>query len=173
MTPTMVEQTTGLLMNGHPHELRVLRPVPDKDPEVLSGVFGSPAELAQAASAWDGQAHCYMSLNPVSVEPHALRRGKAVEDKQITRIDWLGIDLDPRDADVDLSGEVHAVLEYLVNEMEFPMPVIASSGRGYWLLFRVAQENTPDKAILRKSFLAALHKRFPVVDTASSMRPGS
>ena len=162
MMSTMVEQTTSLLMNGHPHELRVFRP----RSEVLSGIYGTPTELAQAAARWDGKAQVYMTLNPTRVEPHPLRAGSAVKDEDVSRIDWLGIDLDPQDAEVDLSHEVDRVLEFLVNEMHFPMPVLASSGRGYWLLFRIAQENTPEKARLREGFLKALHQRFDVVDTS-------
>ncbi len=148
--------TARLIMNGKPHELRTV--VPQPKAIVSSGVFATAEELARAAEKFDGYSHCYIGLNPTSVDPYPVRRGEAVSDAQIARVRWLGVDIDGDDPD-----SVYGCLKF---EYGFPEPVLAFSGRGWWLLWRIDQANTLENAELRRRFLSALKERFPDVDVS-------
>jgi hypothetical protein len=159
-----VARTAAAIMNGRPHELRVIGDA------ISSGVYATAEELAGAAHHHDGAGHVYIGLNPTSVQPHPVRRarsGEGVSDKQVERVDWLGVDVDPvADEDVfDLAAEVN---DYLLSEIGFPEAgVFASSGRGAWLLWRLDQDNTASSADLRRRFLLGLKSRSPQVDTST------
>ena len=156
MSETLFEITKAarLLMNGRPHELRVIG---DK---VQSGVYETPERLADAAVKFDGNANVYIGLNPTSKPPYDMRPGDAVGDANIERIRWLPVDID--------NGEPPMpVVDYLTTA-GFPRPIIASSGRGWWLLYHVDQPNTPGMAELRHRFLMALKAKFPGVDVSVS-----
>ena len=149
-----ITKTARLLMNGRPHELRVI------GTKVQSGVYETPERLAQAAVEFDGAANVYIGLNPTSKPPYDIRPGDAVGDVNIERIRWLPVDID--------NGEPPMpVVDYLTTA-GFPRPIIASSGRGWWLLYHVDQPNTPDMADLRHRFLMALKAKFPGVDVSVS-----
>jgi AAA domain len=154
-----------IVMNGQPHELRAI----GVGGAVYSGVFSTPAEIADLAHELDGAVHCYLGLNPTTLKPHDIDRvgtGEGVSDAQIARVDWLGVDVDPV-TDEDVFPVAAEVNDYLL-ELGFPEAgVFGSSGRGYWLLWRVEQVNTPETADLRRRFLLALKRRWPQVDAAT------
>lgn len=85
-------------------------------------------------------------------------------DADIARRRWILIDLDPvRPSDTNSSdGEKVAayrkcreVFKFLRNE-GFYTPIVADSGNGYHLYYRVDMDNTPENTELVKNFLGAL-----------------
>jgi len=152
-----VIDAASLVMDGEPHELRII----DKDRRVASGVFATPEELSAAALDYDGRANVYIGLNPTSLAPYPLRQGAAVKDQDVSRIRWLGIDVDGADA-IDVALEID---EYLRGR-GWGMPVLAGSGVGYWLLYRIDQENTWENAGLRRLVLVGLKTLWPAVDVS-------
>ena len=95
----------------------------------------------------------------------------ATKDADIVRRPWLLIDFDPhspeRGADDSATDEekaaaharMQAVREYLC-EMGFPDPVVADSGNGWHLLYRIDLPNDDDAKDLVREVLRALSERF-------------
>lgn len=117
-------------------------------------------DLAKAAAEWDGRAKgVYITLNPV--RPELLARaanrlripvapGEATTaDHDILRRVWLPVDLDPvrpsgissTELEHDLALQAQArVFEYLAS-LGWPEPVMADSGNGAHLLYRIDLPN--------------------------------
>jgi hypothetical protein len=149
------------VMNGEglAHELRVIgEHLGERVTE--SGRFDTAGVLAHWAERCDGKADVYMTVNPSRFgATHILKRGRATSDGQIARIRWLPVDYDAVEEPV-------ALREYL-DGLGFPEPFVGFSGHGWWLLYRVDQENTPESTDLRRRALAALKDTFAPVDTTS------
>jgi hypothetical protein len=81
-------------------------------------------------------------------------------------VDWLGVDVDPV-GDENVFSVAAEINDYLLG-LGFPEAgVFGSSGRGFWLLWRVEQDNTPEATDLRRRFLLALKRRWTQVDAAT------
>ena len=149
------------LMNGRPHELRVLG-----SSRVVAGVYATPEELASAAAEADGLANVYVTANPVSLEPVDAREvgtGGCAGDDDIARIRWFVIDLDCYDDPEQLPR-----LKDHLDDLGWPRPLVMASGGGYWLLYRYDAENTPEETRLRERALRTLKTTFSAVDTSVS-----
>ncbi|MEN6341750.1 MAG: hypothetical protein ABFC89_04235 [Methanospirillum sp.] len=184
-----VLEALGLLLApGDVAELRAL----GRDGRVASGYFDDPAQLAAAVEPMDAAGQyrgIYVTLNPVNpallarranrVEPRLGRSDPTTADADIVRRRWLPIDVDPvRPSGVSsTTGEhdaacatVRAIREALAAE-GWPAPVVADSGNGGHLLYRVDLPNDDDATALVKGVLAALDERFSTesakVDTAN------
>jgi hypothetical protein len=159
-----IARTAVTIMNGRPHELRVIGEA------IFSGVYATPDKLAAAARVADGTGNVYIGLNPTSVGPHPMHRahgGEGVSDAQIERVEWLGVDVDPVD-DEDVLPVAAEINEFLVTEIGFPEAgLFASSGRGVWLLWPLDQENNARAADRRWRFLLGLKARWPQVDSST------
>jgi hypothetical protein len=115
------------LMNGRPHELRVL------GSKTVSGVYATPEELASAAAEADGLANLYVTANPVSLDPIDAREvgaGECAGDDNIARIRWFAIDLNCYDDPEQLPQ----LKEYLDGP---GMAAAARDGLRWWLLVAV------------------------------------
>jgi len=145
---------------------------------VYSGYGRDLDNLAQQVSALDATdtTGIYLTLNPVDPALMArrsrigkIRSGDPLTgDVDILRRRWLPIDLDPvRPSGVSSSEEEKAaaqrragqVLEYLTAR-GWPAPVVADSGNGYHLLYRVDLPNDDHARDLVKGCLEALAKQF-------------
>ena len=157
-----------------------------------SGYFNDYDKLAAAVQTIENKgeyAGIYITLNPVNPDLFA-RRANRIEtklgkndattaDDDITARSWLPIDIDPvRPSGVSSSDEEHTaakikayhIAEYL-KDLGFPDPVIADSGNGSHLLYRVDLPNDPGSRDLIKNVLETLHTLFSdqicQVDTAN------
>ena len=92
----------------------------------------------------------------------------ATTDNDIGWREWLLIDADPRRVSGVSSTEgekaivlaiTRGIYRYLRN-MGFPSPVVADSGNGYHLLYRVNMKNTAENTELVKRFLQAVDMMF-------------
>jgi hypothetical protein len=157
-----------------------------------SGYFDDPAALADRAYTLDrgGEyAGIYVTLNPVNpallsrranrIEPRLGNREATTADGDITRRVWLPVDLDPvRPSGVSSSEPEHAaalekaarIAEYL-SALGWPAPVMADSGNGAHLLYRIDLPNDDLSRDLVKGVLASLDTLFSdarcTVDTAN------
>ena len=95
-------------------------------------------------------------------------RLKTTDQKDITNIDWLFIDVDPErtkgisstDAEKEEALKVIiSIIDYL-KQSEFTEPVVCDSGNGYHLFIKT--DLTPDKMPLVQSFVEVMHKAFSV-----------
>jgi hypothetical protein len=167
---------------GHVYELRVTDGGRDK---TVSGYFDSPEEMAREAASIDSKYPAiYCTLNPVV--PDLIARAcnrlrpfakDTTNDQQIPARKRILIDLDPErpsgisssDEEKILSHQAGAeVRDYL--EPVLGAPVLADSGNGTHLMFRVGYPNNRDAEETIKQVLAAASNRLSVkgvkVDTA-------
>ncbi len=144
---------------GQVTEIRVLhgREKPDGFAEVNIGYFDDPAKVAEALTrlrgGWSG---VYFLPQPVDPELLArglnrLRSGKETSettDANVLRRKWLLLDVDPKrpsgisatDAEREAARQTAAQIREAVTEHGFPPPVVASSGNGWHLMWRVDLE---------------------------------
>ena len=158
---------------GEVRELRILKH--NRFGHTASGYFDSPEKLAVASRKWDRRANLYVSLNPV--EPSLLARAASriveraentTSDQHVLRRTWLFVDIDPdrpsgiSSTDEELSNAravADAVAAYLKSQ-SWPDPIVAMSGNGYYVLYRIDLPNSDGSATLVKSVLDALATRF-------------
>lgn len=146
----------------------------------VSGYFNNADDFGRCARDLDaaGAKGVYFTLNPC--DPALLARAEnrlkaagaktLTTDKNIAMIRWLPVDVDPeRPAEVSSSkSELEAardvardVREFLVKDVGWPEPIVACSGNGWHLVFRVGDlPNAEDTVERHKRCLAALQARF-------------
>lgn len=174
---------------GAVFELRAWGCLPRFKKGILSGYFDD-LEKATAAAVLLSQggtlpeigktipsSGVYVVLNPV--EPALLARsanrlqkaegGDTTGDQHVTRRRWLLVDCDPaRASGISASdtekAEAHAkakeIARVLREEKGFPQPVLADSGNGWHLLYRIDEEAGEESAAKLSALLKALAARF-------------
>jgi hypothetical protein len=133
------------------------------------------SDMAEAALALSGRARgIYFCMNPLRADILACcanriavcEEGEAAADKDVLNRRWLLLDLDPvRHSKVSASAEekqaawqvIQRLRDYLQQE-GWPDPVLADSGNGYHLLYRIDLPSN-DGGILERC-LKALARRF-------------
>jgi hypothetical protein len=142
----------------------------------VSGYFNDRQKLAQAIAQRNGSGPgVYLTINPV--KPALLARAEnrlkirvraTTSDADIERRTWLLIDCDPaRPSDISSSDAEHeAALErardirMILREEGWPEPVLADSGNGAHLLYRIDLPNDESVKALIEAALKALARRF-------------
>ena len=166
-------RTCGLLMEpGSVHEVRI--PKTDRQ-GTISGYFDSVDALADAALQYDGNVPAvYITLNPCN--PALLARAAnrlqsraalTTSDPDITCRRWLLLDCDPkRPAGISSTDQEHGQAISIacgvwdeLRSAGFPDPVVADSGNGAHLLYRVDLPNTPESTELVKRLLRGVQER--------------
>ena len=141
----------------------------------VAGYFNDPEIAAKAVASWDGKANVYTAMNPVNpaLLARAANRLKSytkttTADTDITHRRWLLVDCDPkRPAGISSSVEEKeaareralAVRAWLT-ERGWPLPVLADSGNGYHLLYRIDLPNDEVSRDLVKDCLNVLAAKF-------------
>ena len=163
-----------------PGEVRELRiPRHNVYGHTASGYFDSPEKLAVASRKWDRRANLYVSLNPVDPSLLARAVNRIVErarnttsDQHVVHRHWLFLDIDPvrpsgisstEDELAKARAVADAVAAYLTSQ-SWPDPIVAMSGNGYYVLYRIDLPNSDDSTSLVKSILNALASRFDSPD---------
>ncbi len=159
---------------------------------IASGYFNSPEELAATVETLDGlpTVHgIYVTINPVNPALFSrranrikMRLGKkdaATADADIEHRHWLPIDIDPvRPSGVSSTDAEHETaiattrrVAAFLAEKGFPAPILADSGNGAHLLYRIDQPNDDASRVLVKRCLDVLDTLFSdnkaTVDTAN------
>lgn len=173
----MIRAAKLLVAPGGITELRALNATlpPSRFPGTVSGYFQSASALSDAVAQIGSASGVYIVLNQLN--PDLLARAAnrirtasksdpLTADNDIQRRRWLPIDLDPtRPTGVSSTDGEHetararaeAVREYL-REASWPEPVLADSGNGFHLLYRV--DFPPDDGGLVKRVLEAISAKF-------------
>lgn len=154
---------------GGVFEIRMLRTTKG----TVSGYFDNPEAAVTAIEPYIGVNDIYITINPP--DPALLSRSEnkltsyakeATADNEITKINWVLVDIDPvrQSGTASTTEEKRAakkVTSTIISELHekfgFPNPVICDSGNGYHLLYQVQLENTKENRELLKNFLRALH----------------
>ena len=165
-----------LLAPGQVTELRVLggKPTPDSKGGIFSGYFDDPAALVRALvraladlrGGWEG---VYIVPNPVLPDLLARKhnrigwcnRGESTTDAHVTARRWLLVDVDPvrprgissTQTEHDLALDRARTIRADLIALGWPEPILASSGNGAHLVWRV---DLPADSDLPKRMLAAL-----------------
>jgi putative DNA primase/helicase len=140
-----------------------------------SGCFDRPEKLLRAASAWDGKANIYVTINPVSAALLARAANRILAKAKNTTADgdilcrrFLFIDIDSiRPSGISATNEelraAKAVLDQLVFDLsreEWPHPLTCLSGNGYYALYPLDLPNTAAELRLLEQVLKALAARY-------------
>jgi hypothetical protein len=144
----------------------------------ISGYFNDHEKLAKELAELSGTVPAvYYTLNPVApslrarannrIECYAKHATSDLPDNIIKRR-WLFVDCDPvRPAGISSTDEEKQAAKRLVNEVNpylksvgWPEPVMADSGNGYHLLYRIDLPNDDSTRRLLESVLKALAARF-------------
>ena len=168
---------SALFSSGQVAELRVLG-INHTESFNAGGWFDNPAVFADVAARYDAKnpIGIYVTINPLY--PACLARsGNAVvertrtltADRDVSSRQWLPIDIDPiRPSGVSSSNNEQAItlnsaykiIAWLTTECQFPEPLLANSGNGTHILYRVRLDNTDDAKATIAGCLAALAARF-------------
>jgi hypothetical protein len=145
-------------------------------PGIISGYFDSPGKLADTAASITSAKGIYVIPNEVSREllARASNRIRKVSksdpltgDHDIARRRWLLIDVDPQrpagisasDAERQAASDrANAIGFALHDEHGWPWPILADSGNGYHLLYRI--DLPAEDGGLVQRCLAAMAARF-------------
>lgn len=164
-----------LFESGQVVELRVPQTGKYK---TISGYFNDHRKLAQELETLSGNVGAvYYTLNPVSSALLARANNRAEKYAKTTTNDapdniikrrWLLVDCDPvRPTDISSTDEEKKAARLIVSEIRdhlseigWPEPVIADSGNGYHLLYRIDLPNDIESRALVESVLRALAARF-------------
>lgn len=170
-----IEESLSLLHEpGETFEVRILG-VPKAG--TVAGYFDNSKDAAAAIAQYDGKATgVYATMNPVA--PSLMARSSnrlkawakyATKDGDVTRRRWLLIDVDyhrpsgisATDAELsDAERVTRAVKEYLEDGCDWPAGVLANSGNGGHIFYRVDLPAGPESASLVKRVLLSLAKTF-------------
>ncbi|OPY46752.1 MAG: hypothetical protein A4E42_00405 [Methanoregulaceae archaeon PtaU1.Bin222] len=159
---------------------------------IASGYFDDQDALAAAVGPLDasGTAGIYVTLNEVNpallsrranrIKMRLSKKDATTADADITRRRWFPVDIDPvRPSGVSSTDEEHQaalvraaeIAAYLGRERGWPAPVMADSGNGAHLLYRIDLPNDEENRDLVKQCLEALDTMFSnsaaTVDTAN------
>jgi len=142
----------------------------------VSGYFNDPEAFTKAAVHYSGKAPgVYFTLNPVRPDLLARAQNRVVERAAHTTGDvdilcrrWLPIDIDPvRPAGISSTAEEHELalerartIREQLRQRGWPEPILASSGNGAHLLYRVDLSNDSHSQELVKKVLEALDFHF-------------
>ena len=164
------------------HEVRLFCPN-----RVAVGYFDSwDAALSAVESEPSQYKAAYFTLNPVKlptgipVNPTSLHSSaNAAGASDIARRTWLLIDCDPpRQSKTNSTAEekqaareqADRIREWLCSH-GWPEPVLADSGNGWHLLYRIDLPNDEASKALLERFLARLKQLFPMVDAGNFDAP--
>lgn len=149
---------------------------------VVRGYFDDHDAAVRAVEEYDGRVPgIYVNLNPIRRELLARAANRlelyaktSVTDEDVVRRAWLPIDVDPiRASGISSSGQEHRaaiekageIRKWLVSQ-GWPEPLIADSGNGAHLLYRIDLPNDPDSLQLCKGVLEAIAFEFDDTDSS-------
>ena len=151
------------------------------DDGIASGYFDSIEELAKKVSVLDDVQSVqgiYVTLNEVNpsllsrrsnrIKMRLSKKDATTADADIIRRRWLPVDIDPvRISGVSSTDEEHQVaidragiIGDFLTEWGFPEPIVADSGNGAHLLYRIDLPNDPASLELVKQCLETLSVLF-------------
>lgn len=187
-TDELTKAIEVLKPEGQLFEVRVL-----SNSNRMSGYFRTAGDLIKAmeSTSFSDDSNFYYTLNCIDESPanlaalnmenrlNCFSKGNATSDSNISRYQWMMIDLDPeRKAGTSSSKEelqaaknLGAKVFHYLNQMGFPEPLKALSGNGVHLLYRIDIENNPENRELVKRCLEAVADLFNTHGDAENNQP--
>lgn len=170
MNENEVQKTLKLFDNSI-YEVRTV------EPPRLNGYFKDKSKLLSEIKKRPNLTY-YFCINDISEEAYlkasnkevlnTAQKGGATNDDDIIKRSWLFIDFDPiRKSKTSATNEqkekakqkVKQVWDYLKTK-GFKKPILADSGNGYHLIFKIDMENNKENTKILKDFLDTLNKKY-------------
>lgn len=185
--PDAVRQAINVLQaSGGVYEVRVIGSGRNKP--IMSGYFKDAETLLTEFDSIDLRGrNVYITLGRVKDDCFARPQSghfepnqQATSDPEITAYRWLFIDFDPvritgvssTDAELQKARELLETVRAYLQGMGFPAPVVAASGNGYHMFYRVDIPNTEENENLIIKCLKNLSAMFDTdavkIDTTNS-----
>lgn len=148
---------------------------------VLAGCFTNAGAFAAEAARLDQleTRNLYLTLNPIRLKEGmnegvctAVGNGQGASDSDVLVLCNLLLDFDPvRPSGVcatdtekrNARDRMEVVREYL-NSLGWPEPIVADSGNGYHLLYRIDLPNTEENATLLKEVIRSISARYSTAE---------
>ena len=153
-------------------EVRVL----GKGKAVYSGYFSDVESMLAELRRYDGMGGIYATINEIKDACAGREQyGRLVKspkattnDGEIERRRYILIDFDPErpadtnatDAEVKLAEQKMRTVYRYLRDVGFESPVVANSGNGYHLYYKVDIPNTDESKVLVENYLKALNMMF-------------
>lgn len=171
-----------LLTDAWPVELRALKGVKlageYRSFNAASGYFDNTDDLLAEAGKLQDASGLYFTLNEIPTELAArsyntIKGGAiATSDDAVTRRRWFFVDLDPNrpsgtsstDEEKQLAFAVLTDVDSELHDAGWPAPIIADSGNGYHLLYRIDLPNDDESEALVKRCLQAIEAKHATDD---------
>lgn len=185
--PDAVRQAIDVLQaSGGVYEVRVIGSGRNKP--IMSGYFKDSETLLKEFNSIDLRGrNVYITLGRVKDDCFARPQSghfepnqQATSDPEITAYQWLFIDFDPvritgvssTDAELQKARELLETVRTYLQGLGFPVPVVAASGNGYHMFYRVDIPNTEENENLIIKCLKNLSAMFDTdavkIDTTNS-----
>ena len=163
-----IKEALGILKaDGQLFEVRIL-----KGRQIISGYFKNVDVMVKALDTVDlRNANIFYTLNCINEDCYSREQRDCfranvttTNDKDIDTYQWMLIDMDPvRSTGISSTKEeltkaydmARRIIEYL-RQRQWPAPIMALSGNGMHLLYRVALKNTDENARMIERCLKAL-----------------
>ena len=141
----------------------------------VSGYFDDWNDLSEAVSQHDGKNSIFVTINPVDPDLKARADNRlktyaksTTADKDIIKRTTLLVDIDPvRASGISATENEHQAAIELAEEIEkdlkdagWPVPIVASSGNGAHLLYRIDLPNDKESRSLIQQTLEALDFKY-------------
>jgi len=140
--------------------------------EICSGYFSDYKKLAEEALKYDGQVDgVYITMN--QIDPSLIARSSneikktsnTTKDHDVTRRQWILVDCDAErpdgisstDNEKKSSQKTARQVYKFLKDKGVPDPILADSGNGHHLLYKVDLPNTDDNTTLVSRFLEAIN----------------
>ena len=163
-----IKEALGILKaDGQLFEVRIL-----KGKQIISGYFKNADVMVKALDTVDlRNANIFYTLNCINEDCYSREQRDCfranvttTNDKDIDTYQWMLIDMDPvRSTGISSTKEeltkaydmARRIIEYL-RQRQWPAPIMALSGNGMHLLYRIALKNTDENARMIERCLKAL-----------------
>lgn len=161
-------------LRAYPSEVKEVR-ILNTDKGTISGYFDDEDKLLEAIKPYNGKYNIFVTINEVSKDLLARSFNRLTNwaktstgDSDITKIISILIDIDSKrpsgisstDNELMEASKIGDEIKTFLHSMRFPDPIIALSGNGKHLVYRVDLENTIENKQLIKDFLKVLHGMF-------------
>jgi len=133
-----------------------------------TGYFDDVEKAAREAAKFDGKSNVYFMLNKIDPacyhrenKDKIIDKSSSTSDNDIIKRNWILLDFDPKraaktsatDEEKSLAEEIMKKIGKYLKNKGFKSPVIADSGNGWHLLYRIDMPNDNESKKLIETFL--------------------
>lgn len=156
-------------------EIRILKEG-SRRKQISSGYFKDPDKFFEKLDTFDlRQTNIYFSLGYLNEALYSrsqrdtLRQvSQTTSDNEVDGYQWFFVDLDPvrptgissSDSELKKAEQKATTVRQYLEDIGFEEPIVALSGNGYHLLYKISMENTPENVATIEGCLKTLSEMF-------------